>query len=807
MIPVGAATVSLTSKVPVTTPAEVPISTDVVAYSRFPMTAIRDVGSTGTSVSTDKPADKLTFSFEGPYADPVVNVIAPHVDRSFYLQTYPDMAKAGVDPAVHFADFGWREGRDPNAWFDSDYYLATYADVRHQDINPFWHYLVAGQHEGRSARGKTNFRRNLLEKAAAPSSKPAYDVLPQDSPELDADALSLAIEAAIETADGIVMSVSHDCYIHNTGGTQLFIADEENKFVGNRLVYCHISPAIARLTLSPPGEPSRMQVVLDGAFVGIASYNVLVDVLQHLPEEKSGFSFFIIHSLLGHDVDSLAAVARALRAEENFFWLHDFSSVCEGFNLLRNDVAFCGGPPASSMGCRVCIYGSERQEYLTRVRSLFERVGFHVVAPSRSALDLWLKVSDLPYIDARVHEHCRLNDVATEASDVSRIDNAGPARVAFIGQPGFHKGYPFFREIVVQARDSTEYKFYHFGNADCLIPIFGVTLVATSVTRSNPRAMANALRQHNIDLVLVLSPWPETFSYVTFEAFAAGADVIALSDGGNVPMVIRNLQRGIVIRDENALYDVFASGRIWSYVTKQRAAGKQYNLLEFCGTTATIKLDNNHDHVASNSQTPTRDPALRAAAGGRIVDPVELGNNTYRFQLPPDCASVRLISRSVVPVWTTSTVKDNRRLGVAVSAIRLDDKTLPINDTRLVGGWYEPEAQLRWTDGNATVMAGGARTFEVTISPKITYWHTDHGEAGLRLISATVAAERKPNARTPLSHGTIAHDTAQCPPQTIVPDIREDKKVGSASSKISRGRKAPSAKCRGQRDNPARTGD
>ena len=59
------------------------------------------------------------------------------------------MAAAGVDPFWHFQNIGWKEGRDPNALFDTSGYLATYADVAAAHINPLDHYNLAGWKEGR----------------------------------------------------------------------------------------------------------------------------------------------------------------------------------------------------------------------------------------------------------------------------------------------------------------------------------------------------------------------------------------------------------------------------------------------------------------------------------------------------------------------------------------------------------------------------------------------------------------------------------------------------------------------------------
>lgn len=53
----------------------------------------------------------------------------------------------------HFDTFGWREGRDPSAYFSTTGYLHAYADVAAAGINPLTHYRMFGAHEGRSPIG------------------------------------------------------------------------------------------------------------------------------------------------------------------------------------------------------------------------------------------------------------------------------------------------------------------------------------------------------------------------------------------------------------------------------------------------------------------------------------------------------------------------------------------------------------------------------------------------------------------------------------------------------------------------------
>ena len=47
-------------------------------------------------------------------------------DAVWYLETYSDVAKAGMHPLEHYMVHGWLEGRDPNPEFDSQEYVETH---------------------------------------------------------------------------------------------------------------------------------------------------------------------------------------------------------------------------------------------------------------------------------------------------------------------------------------------------------------------------------------------------------------------------------------------------------------------------------------------------------------------------------------------------------------------------------------------------------------------------------------------------------------------------------------------------------
>ncbi len=84
-----------------------------------------------------------------PPPPPPVGVDSLDFDRSYYLAQNADVAAAGVDPRAHYLVNGWREGRNPDALFNTAFYLARNPDVAAAGINPLVHFAITGWREGR----------------------------------------------------------------------------------------------------------------------------------------------------------------------------------------------------------------------------------------------------------------------------------------------------------------------------------------------------------------------------------------------------------------------------------------------------------------------------------------------------------------------------------------------------------------------------------------------------------------------------------------------------------------------------------
>ncbi len=79
----------------------------------------------------------------------------------WYIGQHRELAGRGGDGVEHFCNAGWREGANPNPYFDTAWYLASYPEIASAGINPLLHYIAFGEAEGRnpSARFDTGWYR------------------------------------------------------------------------------------------------------------------------------------------------------------------------------------------------------------------------------------------------------------------------------------------------------------------------------------------------------------------------------------------------------------------------------------------------------------------------------------------------------------------------------------------------------------------------------------------------------------------------------------------------------------------------
>lgn len=486
--------------------------------------------------------------------DPEHAAVAHAFDAAFYLRTNRDVAAAGHDPLDHFMRFGWREGRDPSPDFSVAAYLRAHPEVAEAGTNPFTHFLASGRAFAAPPESPLGFRYEVIERLTPVDRR----IPPAPAPPIrDFAELAQALRAAPGGLSQVHLTFSHDDFTAHVGGLQTAIRREAARLAELGRDHLHLHPARAWPLVRTGDEIEPLGVVLNGVRVGVfAAADVAQAIAAATGGEGAGRSF-AIHSLLGHAVGEVHAILAAAGLRRGVFWLHDFASLCAGFHLLRNDVEDCAAPPPESAACGICLYGPWRARHLAEHRRLAEGLELTVAAPSQSALDLWRRTA--PFAPART---VVLPHTTLEPRGPAPVTESGPFKLAFAGLPTAHKGWPVFRALALRFADDPRYAFLHLGART--EPGLPVTFQEVA------SGMQAALTAAAPDAVLV---WPlcrETFSFVAYEAVAAGCAVITGPDSGNVAAFVADGEHGRVYDHETALADALESGAVLDLARARR---------------------------------------------------------------------------------------------------------------------------------------------------------------------------------------------------------------------------------------------
>lgn len=481
-----------------------------------------------------------------PSFDEQLVAISEAMDREFYLDLYRDVGDGELDPAVHYLITGWREGRDPAPWFSTAWYLAEHPQVARSGLPPFFHYLAVGQAKGWSPAPADwreplrKHRTSVAERIEAARS--AAGPIGLDPP--------VRLQAALANVAAAHITVSHDDYTAMVGGVQLCIGREGAGIRGQR-PHIHLFPAVRLPAVSD--EPDyAVSVLRDGEPVGTFARPALTALAEALA--PAGRTTIAVHSLLGHHPERLAEALAACRPAQSFFWIHDFAAACDGYTLLYDDERFCGGPPRGAEVCKTCLYGPLRNRHLEGHDALFAALRPTVVAPLASTAEIWTRARSEPLESVLVHPHGVL-----EVPGVTPPQEERTVRVAFMGLPLPHKGWPAFAALVRRFAGDPRYEFHHFGDTPDLR--VAVNFHRVAVTADHPDAMSAAVKAHGIDLAVIWSSVPETFCLTAHEAVAAGVPVVAFAESGGAAELAGRPGFGAVLPSDDALVEFFATGQ------------------------------------------------------------------------------------------------------------------------------------------------------------------------------------------------------------------------------------------------------
>lgn len=496
-----------------------------------------------------------------------------YFDEEYYLSQHADVRHSGMDPARHYLLFGGFESRNPSEGFDSKYYLEQHEDVKISGLNPLLHYVLFGQKEKRPTI-QIETEADTARKALGPhrpGAKRAEDRLQTGKEEMTfedvvryyrsdkafvpfsepekAQKLGSLIEESLQHPK-FCLSISHDNFLTSIGGLQLYMADEAVFVADNGTSYIHLSPEKDLPNeVSIAGQDFLIHLNVDGEALGSFLAGETVAALLAVLSKRECEAVFI-HHLMSWDLKVVDHIVNQFSASEKVFFLHDFFSVCAQYNLLRNDKEFCGAPRIGSNACMICKYADMRKLLFPIMRSFIASHDFRIVGPSSVTADLWERY--YPEYTTTIIPHVKL-EKRKEQLPIKPDLSDRKLRLAFLGHPNPRKGWRVWRQLIDQNDLEKHYACYHFGSR---YEKEKETFVAVSVSAKNRHQMQEVLEEYEIDVVLLWSIMPETFSYTLYESIAAGCYVLTHQNSGNIANKVLAGDNGIVLENEEELFDL-----------------------------------------------------------------------------------------------------------------------------------------------------------------------------------------------------------------------------------------------------------
>ena len=236
--------------------------------------------------------------------------------------------------------------------------------------------------------------------------------------------------------------------------------------------------------------------------------------------------------------------------KEAVVYIHDFASCCKNHNLTKNDEYYCGSGIVCEDKCHDCKYyeaGKKVQE--DAIKFLKGDVSLKIIFPSENTKKIWIEA--YPFVSESKHELCVVghHSILSECEGelVQKDYSKRKIRVAFIGNGTVIKGWKKWIEAVdaIQKTPAADrYEFYHLGNAPENREY--IKFIPVSV-KEDKDAMIHAMQEHDIDVVLLFSGWPETYSYTYYESVAADKFVITSEYSGNIKEQVEARKNGVVL--------------------------------------------------------------------------------------------------------------------------------------------------------------------------------------------------------------------------------------------------------------------
>lgn len=232
--------------------------------------------------------------------------------------------------------------------------------------------------------------------------------------------------------------------------------------------------------------------------------------------------------------------------------IHDYLCICKNLDLLNDDKVFCNIPIRKDIHiCNNCevskVYNIT--EYRNNFQKLFD-ICKKIIVFSESSKKYLNKVFKINQdkIDLIPHKVTWIKTKANKSSKKERL------RVGILGDIAINKGHNIVKDLIeISLQNNAAIDYYCIGQLKEKLNYSNLFVTG----RYDINKLVEIVNKYDIDIFIMPSIWPETFSYVTEEIILMNKPIISFNIGAQGEKVSKYVN-GFVVDEitAKAIYDI-----------------------------------------------------------------------------------------------------------------------------------------------------------------------------------------------------------------------------------------------------------
>jgi glycosyltransferase involved in cell wall biosynthesis len=347
----------------------------------------------------------------------------------------------------------------------------------------------------------------------------------------------------------LIVVISHSDYLNSMGGTEKKISEQIEEYTNQGIHAICIFPAFRNEFME--SKESEYGIRIDGKMQG---YFDLKCILLAVSGHVSDIDEVLIHHLMywtSIDINILIRFMKKYSIRYNVY-MHDFYFFSPAIYAI-----YVGKVKEQKDIYRVNEEFHFIDEYTeAKTRLQWKEFYYQILKDAQKIVlpSVFIKESVQKYFEDLseklvVKGHLILTQQKLEKRHNDKL------RIAYLGYSAEFKGWSTWERVIQYLTRNNHYDFYHIGGLNQSDKY--VTNIPYSFQDGGVNAAVEKLIENNIDIVVLWSIIPESYSYTLFEAIAASSYILTNTLSGNICHTIRGLGEGYgrIFINENEMLD------------------------------------------------------------------------------------------------------------------------------------------------------------------------------------------------------------------------------------------------------------